>query len=118
MNPLNSKIEYVALTVTKESGASAISINARKFGRMCVVSGTIDFASTPTSWTNYDVASITNGNAAVTSTIYVIALVYGNSGKVATIEINAGENKLVFRPLGNSNYTDLNGRFSLVYPTN
>ena len=85
---------------------------------MCVVSGTIDFASAPSAWTNYDIASITGENTAITSTIYVTALVFGNSGKIATIEINAGENKLVFRPLGNSNYTDVNGRFSLVYPTN
>ena len=117
VSSLNSKIAYTALTVTKERGASAIAINARQFGRMCVVSGTIDFASAPTAWTNYDIASITSGNTAITSTIYVTALVFGNSGKIATIEINAGQNKLVFRPLGNTNYTDVNGRFFLVYPT-
>lgn len=114
---IKNQIDYTALTVTKGSGAETISINARKFGRICVVSGTIDFESAPSAWTNYDIATITNITGPITSTIYVTAMVYGNSGKVATIEINAGENKLVFRPLGNSGYTDLNGRFSLIYPT-
>lgn len=118
IDSLNSQIEYVACTTTKGDGVSAISINARKVGRVCIVSGTIDFSSSPSVWTNYDVCTITNGQTSVTSTVYVVALVFSNSGKIATIEINPGENKLIFRPLGNSSYTDTNGRFELIYPTN
>lgn len=107
---------FKSLTASKASGVSSITIGARRCGRVCIVSGTMDFDSAPQAWTNYDVATIVDGSTPINSAINVYGLVFGNSGKIATIEITANTNKLVFRPLGNTGYTDTNGRFELVYP--
>ena len=111
-----NELDIGATTVTRQSGASAISMLAKKVGKLCIVSGSADFSSAPQSWTNYDIATITKGGSPLNSAITVYGLAYGNSGKVATVEISANTNKIVFRPLGNTGYTDTNARFFLVYP--
>lgn len=100
----------VGVTIGAGAESAGYYVYARRIGNICVVSG-IGTATGYTAWTNYVIATID-----AISEEEVHGLSMNNFGEVATVEININSNQIIWRPLGNSNLTNGQFRFQLIFP--